>query len=179
MKNKDEKNIVIFENGVPTKPVWCKLLFLKVTFLIPGFKKFVIRMLKNCQNVDFTYGFRCFYGNIYGENCSLGDTFFLDYAPVYLGKNVAFSFDNMVITSTHDMNNFKKVIARPIYIGENTWITSRCTILGGVKIGSNSVIGAGSVVVNDIPSNCFAAGNPCKVIKYFDISTKENENTLS
>ena len=53
-------------------------------------------------------------------------------------------------------------------IGDNVWITSNVTILPGVCIGSNTVIGAGSVVTNDIPSGVFAAGNPCKVIKSID-----------
>jgi maltose O-acetyltransferase len=70
-----------------------------------------------------------------------------------------------VINSTHDTNNFSTVIGKPIIIGNNTWITSNCTILGGVRIGDNTIIGAGSVVVNDIPSGVFAAGNPCKVIR--------------
>jgi maltose O-acetyltransferase len=74
----------------------------------------------------------------------------------------------MVITSEHDRTNFDRVIAKPVYIGKNVWITSRCTILGGVTIGDNSVIGAGSVVTKDIPANCFAAGNPAKPVKYFN-----------
>lgn len=42
------------------------------------------------------------------------------------------------------------------------------TIIGGVTIGNNVVIGAGSVVVKDIPDNCVAVGNPCRVIKTLD-----------
>ena len=45
------------------------------------------------------------------------------------------------------------------------WITSNVTILPGVTIGDNTVIGAGSVVTKNIPSGVFAAGNPCKVIR--------------
>ena len=45
------------------------------------------------------------------------------------------------------------------------WIGSDCTILPGVTIGDNSVIGAGSVVVKNIPENCIAVGNPAHVIK--------------
>ena len=45
------------------------------------------------------------------------------------------------------------------------WITTNVTILPGITIGDNTVIGAGSVVTKDIPSGVFAAGNPCKVIK--------------
>lgn len=55
--------------------------------------------------------------------------------------------------------------SQPVTIGNNVFIGSRTLILKGVSIGENSVIGAGSVVVFDIPSNCVAAGNPCKVLR--------------
>ncbi len=100
-----------------------------------------------------------------GENVGLGDTFIVAYAPVRIGNNVSMSFKNLIITSTHDPNKFSTVIGKPITIGDNVWITTNCTILGGVTIGENTIIGAGSVVTKDIPANVFAAGNPCKVIK--------------
>ena len=55
--------------------------------------------------------------------------------------------------------------ARPIVIESDCWIASNVVICGGVTIGKGSVIGAGSVVTRDIPAGCFAAGNPCKVIR--------------
>ncbi len=55
--------------------------------------------------------------------------------------------------------------ALPIVIGDNCWIGANVTILPGVTIGSNTVIGAGSVVTKDIPSDVIAAGNPCKVFR--------------
>lgn len=55
--------------------------------------------------------------------------------------------------------------ARPITVGNNVWIGGNVCVLPGVTIGDNCVIGAGSVVVKDIPANSVAAGNPCKVIK--------------
>ena len=55
--------------------------------------------------------------------------------------------------------------AKPITVGDNVWIGGNVVVLPGVTIGSNSVIGAGSVVTKDIPSNVVAVGNPCKVIK--------------
>lgn len=55
--------------------------------------------------------------------------------------------------------------ARPITIEDNVWLASNVTVCGGVTIGHDTVIGAGSVVVKDIPAGVFAAGNPCRVIR--------------
>lgn len=56
-------------------------------------------------------------------------------------------------------------MSKPISIGNNVWICGNVTVLPGVKIGDNSVIGAGSVVSKDMPSNILAFGIPCRVIK--------------
>ena len=53
----------------------------------------------------------------------------------------------------------------PVHIGRNCWIGANVTILPGVSIGDNTVIGAGSVVTKDIPSNVVAVGVPCKVLR--------------
>lgn len=53
----------------------------------------------------------------------------------------------------------------PIVIGEDCWIGSNVTILGGVKIGNGCVIGAGSIVTKNIPDYSVAVGNPARVIK--------------
>lgn len=53
----------------------------------------------------------------------------------------------------------------PIVIEDDVWIGAHCVILKGVTIGARSVVGAGSVVTKSIPTDCVAAGNPCKVIK--------------
>ena len=102
---------------------------------------------------------------VVGKNVGLADTFIIAYAPIIIGNNCSFSFKNIILTSTHDFSDFSTVIAKPVIIGNNVWVTSNVTILPGVIIGDNTVIGAGSVVTNNIPSNVFAAGNPCKVIK--------------
>ena len=64
-----------------------------------------------------------------------------------------------------DQNNR---IDRGIVIGEDCLIGARCMILKGVHIGNRSIVGAGSVVTKNIPSDCIAAGNPAKVIRYIN-----------
>lgn len=54
----------------------------------------------------------------------------------------------------------------PVVIEDYVFVGAKCIILKGVTIGEKSIIAAGSVVVSDIPANCIAGGNPCKVIKY-------------
>ena len=62
--------------------------------------------------------------------------------------------------------DYRKLIpSAPVTIDDDVWIGARCVILKGVHIGARSIIAAGSVISRDIPSDCVAGGNPCKVIK--------------
>ncbi len=61
------------------------------------------------------------------------------------------------------------------YIGDNVYIAANSTVIGGIHIGNNVIIGAGSVVTKDIPDNCVYAGNPAKFIKHID----NDENLLN
>ena len=82
---------------------------------------------------------------------------------IFIGPNCGF------YTASHpiDYVNRNKGLeyGKPIVIGNNVWFGGNVTVLPGVKIGSNVVIGAGSVVTKDIPDNVVAVGNPCKIIK--------------
>ena len=62
--------------------------------------------------------------------------------------------------------------AAPIIIEDDVLIGTRCIILKGVSIGARSIIGSGSVVTKSIPSDCIAAGNPCRVIRFIN----QNDN---
>lgn len=62
---------------------------------------------------------------------------------------------------------------REVVIGRRVWIGMNSLILKGSRIGDNSIIGAGSVVSGDIPSNCMAAGNPARVIRMLGENTPE------
>ena len=112
----------------------------------------------------------------YGTHIKLGDKFFanhncvmLDVAPITIGNNCLFGPNVSLYTAGHPIHpstrNSGYEYGKPISIGDNCWIGGSTTIVGGVKIGNNVVIGAGSVVISDIPDNVVAAGNPCRVIR--------------
>ena len=79
-----------------------------------------------------------------------------------IGPNVS------IITSSHPLEPSQRrafVIAKPIVIGRNVWIAAGATIVGGVSVGENSVVAAGSVVTKDVPPNTLVGGNPAKLIR--------------
>lgn len=162
-----DKNVIV---GAPPRknPFIIGILFLRFPIYFSLFKNIIRGYLTHSRNIDFSPGFQFLYGNIYAEKAFLCDTFFADYAPVYIGEGTHFSFQCMVLTSKHDPKDFLKIIMEPVTIGKNVYIGPRSIILDGVTIGDNAIIGAGSIVTKDIPPNVFAGGNPCKVIKNLD-----------
>ena len=93
----------------------------------------------------------------------------LDEARVTIGDDCFIGPNVSIYTACHSTDpvkrNTRQEWALPVTIGNNVWIGGSVTILPGVTIGDNVSIGAGSVVVHDIPSNSVAVGNPCNVIK--------------
>lgn len=73
-----------------------------------------------------------------------------------------------LISNNHDLYERQIITCKPIHIGKNAWIGAGATILPGVTIGVNAVVGAASVVTKDVPDNSIVAGNPAKVIKTID-----------
>ena len=116
--------------------------------------------------------FRC----DYGYNIILGDNFYANFGCVILdcnlvkiGDNVKFGPNVQIYTATHPVDIQARLsgkeMAYPITIGNNVWIGGSCIILPNVKIGDNSVIGAGSIVTKNIPDNVVAVGNPCRILR--------------
>jgi acetyltransferase-like isoleucine patch superfamily enzyme len=97
------------------------------------------------------------------QNCTLYDLGGIDIADdVMIEPNVS------LITSSHPIPPSQRragVIARPIVIERNVWIAAGATIIGGVTVGENSVVAAGSVVTRDVPPNTLVGGNPARVIR--------------
>jgi len=93
----------------------------------------------------------------------------VDDADIHIGNNVMFGPNVVVDTAAHpirpDIRKRQIQFNVPVTIEDNVWIGAGAIILPGVRIGENSVIGAGSVVTKDIPANVVAYGSPCRVIR--------------
>jgi maltose O-acetyltransferase len=111
----------------------------------------------------------------YGSNILLGERVYfnfncvvLDVCRVVIGDYTLFGPAVQIYTATHPMNaelRREQEFARPIEIGSDVWVGGGAIVCPGVRIGSRSVIGAGSVITRDIPDGVLAAGNPCRVIR--------------
>lgn len=101
------------------------------------------------------------------NNC----TIISDGAGIEIGENCLIGYDFEALDSDfHELNPLnrfggKNITRKKVKIDDNVFIGNRVSILKGVTIGKNSVIGNGSVVTKDIPPNSIAAGNPAKVIR--------------
>lgn len=120
----------------------------------------------------------------YGFNISVGDNFYtnhnctiLDGAKVEFGDNVFIAPNCVFSTAGHALDSGQRSagleIARPIIIGNNVWVGANVSVLPGVTIGDNTIIGAGSVVNKDIPSDVVAVGNPCRVMRKITEADKD------
>ena len=100
------------------------------------------------------------------QNCTMYDLGGIDIGDdVMIGPNVS------IITSGHPLDPARRhafVTAKPIVIERNVWIAAGVTIIGGVTIGENAVVAAGSVVTRDVPPNTLVGGNPARVIRSID-----------
>ena len=112
----------------------------------------------------------------YGKNIEVGKNFFANYnctiidvAKVKIGDNCQFAPNVSIYTAGHPLHpvarNSLYEYGIEVTVGDNVWIGGNTVIMPGVHIGSNTVIGAGSVVTKDIPDWVVAAGNPCRVIR--------------
>lgn len=109
-------------------------------------------------------GAHCHFGKMIYANFNLT---LVDDTHIYVGDNTMFAPNVVVATAGHpivpEMRRDGLQYNMPVHIGKNCWIGASVLIMPGVTIGDNVVIGAGSVVTKDLPSNVLAFGNPCRV----------------
>jgi len=121
----------------------------------------------------------------YGFGIQVGENFYANHGLVILDAGGVTFGDNVFIgpscgfhTSGHPVDYQRRnegwEYAWPIVVGNNVWFGAGVQVLPGVTIGDNCVIGAGSVVTKDIPSNVIAVGNPCRVLREITEEDKRN-----
>lgn len=153
------KNVVIGDNTTLSEDVW-----LNVNHREVGINRIVI-----------------------GNNCHIGKSNFLSSGPLIALKDYCFTgIDCHFLGCGHNINSpFVPYIQSGLTVGDvievgvNCWLTSSVTVLQGVRIGCGSVIGARSVVLNNIPPFSIAVGNPCRVVKRFDFEKNVWVNTTA
>ena len=93
----------------------------------------------------------------------------VDDTHIYVGDYTMFGPNVILATAGHpilpELRQEAYQYNMPVHIGKNCWLGAGVIVLPGVTIGDNTVIGAGSVVTKDIPSNVVAVGNPCRVLR--------------
>lgn len=112
----------------------------------------------------------------YGKHTKIGKSFFgnfnltiQDDAEVTIGDNCNFGPNVTVATAGHpilpELREKAYQYNAPVHIGKNCWIGTGAIILPGITIGDNVVVGAGSVVTKNLPSDVVAVGNPCRILR--------------
>ncbi len=130
------------------------------------------------KNVWIEPDFKC----EFGKNIKIEDDVYinfgcviLDCAEVTIGSHTLIGPNVGLYAVNHSIDALERInggcCGKPIHIGKNVWLGGDVKILPGVSIGDNTIIGTGSIVTKDIPSNVIAAGNPCKVIR--EITAKD------
>lgn len=99
------------------------------------------------------------------NNCGLSGVVINCFKEIEIQDNVMIGANSLIMDGDWHHEDKRSGETKKILIEKNAWIGVNVTILKGVVIGENSVIGAGSIVSKSIPANVFAAGNPCVVIK--------------
>ena len=137
-----------------------------------GLQALAAELVGEANGVFINPPFTCDYGShiFFGKNCFVNyNCTIIDVLPVRFGDNCQVAPNVSIYTAGHPIHpatrNTLYEYGRPVTIGDNVWIGGNVVLCPGVSIGSNSVIGAGSVVTRDIPDWSVAAGNPARVLR--------------
>ena len=176
IKRRDLEMPYISDASVMEEQKACRRILQELNFAdrsdFDRISRIVKELLGKSENAFINPPFYC----DYGSHIEAGKNFFANYnctiidvAKVTIGDNCQMAPNVAIYTAGHPLHpvsrNSLYEYGISVTIGDNVWIGGNTVILPGVHIGSNTVIGAGSVVTKDIPDWVVAAGNPCRVIK--------------
>jgi acetyltransferase-like isoleucine patch superfamily enzyme len=114
------------------------------------------------------------YGMSIGKDCHINYGTYIDArGGISIGNHVLIGPNCSIVSSNHNVNTQNNRLNEghqlsEVQIGNNVWIGSNCSIMPGITIGNNSIIAAGSVVIESIPSNTMVAGVPAKIKKVYE-----------
>lgn len=186
IQRRDAGMAYISDEAVFGEQLVCRKILQKLNFMdrsdFDGIKETVKELLGRSEEAFINPPFYC----DYGKHIEVGKNFFanynctlLDVAKIKIGDNCQLAPNVAIYTAGHPVHPVSRNSAyeygKEVTIGDNVWIGGNTVVCPGVHIGSNTVIGAGSVVTKDIPDWCIAAGNPCKVIRRI---TEEDQRKL-
>lgn len=166
----------ISDEAVMEEQAGCRKILQKLNFMdrsdFDGISAVVNELFDKSDGACVNPPFYC----DYGSHIELGKNFFVNYnctildvAKVTIGDNCFMAPNVAIYTAGHpiypDVRSAMWEYGKQVTIGDNVWIGGNTVICPSVHIGSNVIIGAGSVVTKDIPDWAVAAGNPCKVLR--------------
>jgi acetyltransferase-like isoleucine patch superfamily enzyme len=102
---------------------------------------------------------------VIGDDCGFSGTVIGCFDRIVIGHRVKCGANTLITDGDWHSEDPRSSKPRPIVIGDDVWLGVNVTVMKGVTIGENSLIGAGSIVTKDIPPNVIAAGSPCMVIR--------------
>ena len=175
-KRRNMQMAYISDEAVMEEQAECRKILQKLNFMdrsdFDGISEVVTELFGKSDGACVNPPFYC----DYGSHIEVGKNFFanynctiLDVAKVTIGDNCFMAPNVAIYTAGHpiypDVRSAMWEYGKQVTIGDNVWIGGNTVICPGVHIGSNVIIGAGSVVTKDIPDWAVAAGNPCKVLR--------------
>lgn len=175
-ERRDREMAYIADEAVAEEMMRCRRILQKLNFMdrsdLAGIAKVTAELLGSSEGAFINPPFYC----DYGKHIKVGKNFFANYnctiidvAEVRIGDNCLMAPNVAIYTAGHPVypstRNSAYEYGKAVTIGDNVWLGGNTVVCPGVHIGSNSVIGAGSVVTRDIPDWCIAAGNPCRVLR--------------
>lgn len=113
----------------------------------------------------------------FGPNTHLGSGIFMnigctfqDQGGIWIGDRTFIGHHVTIVTQNHELDPAHRgdLLPQPVRIGADVWIGSNATILPGVTVGDGAVIGAASVVTNDVPARAIVVGSPARVVRSVD-----------